>query len=80
MDDKRPETAHPTPEREHFKKEGYNSGLRNQPIDIEPTPNDRMGAGQDVRFMPDDGVVELDEDDDEVLDEDEDPIPTPGRP
>ena len=81
MDDKPAETAHPTPEREHFKKEGYNSDLRGQPIDIEPTPQDRMGARQDVRNMLDHGVVEVHEDEDDVvLDQDEGLTPPPDRP
>jgi len=81
MDDKRPEEAHPTPEREHFKKEGYNSGMRGMPIDIEPVPDDRMGAAIDVRRMPDKGVVEVHEDEDDVvLDEDEGLVPPPDKP
>jgi len=77
MDDKRPETTHPTKEREHFEKEGYNSNMRGMPIDIEPVPEpeDRMGAAIDVRKMPDNGVVEVHKDDDDVILDDDEGLP-----
>jgi hypothetical protein len=50
-----------------FKKDGYNDNL-DMPVDIEPVPKDAPGAAIDIRDMPDDGVVEIHDDDNDILD------------
>ena len=53
-----------------FRKDGYNANLRGMPVDIEPVPRDAAGAAIDIRSdtMPDDGIVVVHDDDDEILD------------
>ena len=53
-----------------FRKSGYNADLRGIPVDIEPVPRDAAGAAIDIRSdaMPDDGIVVVHDDDDEILD------------
>lgn len=53
-----------------FRKDGYNGDLRGMPVDIEPVPRDAAGAAIDIRSdtMPDDGIVVVHDDDDEILD------------
>lgn len=51
-----------------FLKQGYNADL-SMPVDIEPVPRDAPGAGLDVRSnaMPEDGVVIVHDDDNDIL-------------
>jgi hypothetical protein len=55
-----------------FRKDGYNANI-DMPIDIEPVPKDAPGAALDIRNdMPGDGIVEIHDDDDEILDSEKD--------
>ncbi len=49
-----------------FQKSGYNAAI-DMPVDIEPVPKDAAGAALDVRNMPDSGVVEIHDDDEDIL-------------
>ena len=51
-----------------FRQGGYNEGI-DMPVDIEPVPKDAPGAALDVRDMPDNGVVEIHDDDQDILDQ-----------
>lgn len=57
-----------------FEQEGYNTAI-DMPLDVEPLPKDAPGAAIDVRDMPQDGVVVIHDDDDEILDADRDVPP-----
>lgn len=46
---------------------GYNAGI-DMPVDIEPVPKDAADAALDVRNMPDNGAVEIHDDDEDILD------------
>lgn len=52
-----------------FEQEGYNSAI-DLPVDIEPVAKDAPGAALDVRDMPQDGVVDIHDNDEDILDED----------
>lgn len=51
-----------------FRKDGYNADIH-MPVDIEPVPRDAVGAALDIRKdLPESGVVEIHDADDEILD------------
>jgi hypothetical protein len=62
-----------------FKKDGYNAGVTT-PVSVEPIPKSRMGQAHDVRTMKGDGVVEVHDDDDEILDKDRKPDESVPKP
>lgn len=51
-----------------LKKDGYNAGI-DIPVSVEPVAKSRLGQAHDVRTLTGDGVVEIHDDDDEMLDE-----------
>ena len=53
--------------RDGFRKDGYNAGI-DVPVAVEPVAKSRPGQALDVRTLKADGVVEIHDDDDEVLD------------
>lgn len=69
MDDVRDKTDRAERTRNgRFEQDGYNSAI-DLPVDIEPVLKDAPGAAIDIREMPQDGVVEIHDDDNDVLDE-----------
>ncbi len=66
MDDKAPKERL-TPD--GLKRDGYNAGI-DIPVSVEPLAKSRMGQALDVRALTGEGVVEVHDDDDEMLDED----------
>ena len=51
-----------------LKKDGYNAGI-DGPVSIEPVEKSRKGNALDVRTMTGDGVAEIHDDDDEMLEQ-----------
>ncbi|WP_443750222.1 hypothetical protein [Asticcacaulis solisilvae] len=60
-----------------LKKDGYNAGIE-IPVSVEPLPKSRMGQAVDVRTLKGEGVVDVHDDDDEILDQDR--SKAPGKP